>query len=138
MANKKELILRSGFTYRELLAMKNNFYAMGRWYRLERKSIPESEPKDLTAYILVTAENASSFIFIFFIINAMQATYLRYEHNDIKHPAVALAIFLVTLPLFIYFDSKYHHLKVLTIIKLIILNYRIKMKTCIRKFSFKH
>ncbi|BCG09030.1 hypothetical protein [Buttiauxella agrestis] len=123
--NKKELILSSGFTYRELLTMKNNFHAMRKWYRLERKPIPESEPTDLIGHILLTANDASAFIFIFFIINATQAIYLRYEHHDFKHPAVAFAIFLVILPVIIYFNNN-QHLKPLILVKLIFLHYKCK------------
>lgn len=110
--------------------MKNNFHAMRRWYRLERKPIPESEPKDFMGHILLTADDASAFIFIFFIINVIQAIYLRYEHHDVKHPAVAFVIFLVILPFIIYFNNN-QHLKTLTLVKLIFLNYKVKMSLSI-------
>lgn len=136
--NKKQLILNSGFTYRELLSMKNNFHAMRKWYRLERKPIPESEPGNFQKHIVVTADNASGSTIIISIISIIQGVYLRFENHDIKSPVVAFVIYLMMFLILIYFHKQDLGLNMTTIVKLIIFHYRIKMKTCIHKFSFKN
>ncbi|MEW7314608.1 hypothetical protein AB1E22_18230 [Buttiauxella gaviniae] len=135
--NTKEIILNSGFSYQELLTMKNNFHAMRKWYRLEKKPVPATEPESFQKYIVTTAESASCCTLIISIISLIQAIYLRLEHHDIKSLAVALVIYLIMFFIIIYSQKNSTGLKMVTIVKLIALHYKIKMKTCISKFSLK-
>jgi|GEM_PF-3426310 len=135
--NIKKIILNSGFTYREILSMKNNFHAMRKWYRLERKPIPETEPENFQEYIVVTADRASSCTMIISMISIIQAIYLWLENHDLKSPVMALIIYLMMLFIIIYCEKDKLDLKMNAIIKLIALHYKLKMKTCISRFSNK-
>jgi len=128
MAHKKILILSSGFTNRELLAMKNNFYAMRRWYRLERKPIPESEPKDLTEYILSIANRTFFTPFITIIIGFIQTTGIYFMYHSIGSTMLMLFISLFALFCGIHITEKSENIKLITTPKLFMLHISIKLE----------
>lgn len=135
MANKKDLILRSGFTNRELLAMKNNFYAMRRWYRLERKPIPESEPKDLTEYILSIANRSFFTPFIIFIIGFIQTTGIYFMYHSIGSTMLMVFISLFALFCGMHITAKSENTKLITTSKLFALHISIKLEQVKKYFK---
>lgn len=128
----RDLILSSGLTMKELLLMKGNFRA----FRKQNydPDEPMIEGEDLKAYILDIADSSSwvSIVFWFTIVSTVGQYYVR---NDLKSACV---IFFICLPWFVYSiykESKDVNLKMTTIIKMVILHYRIKAKKIMRKFN---
>lgn len=135
--NTKEIILNSGFSYQELLTMKNNFHAMRKWYRLEKKPVPATEPENFQKYILSTAEISSSCTLVLLVITLVQTIILHNDHHDLRHPALG---FIISLLIFMYiiYDNKIKlNLSIITILRLITLHYRIKIITCVNRLLFK-
>lgn len=126
--NIKKIILNNGFTYRELLTMKNNFHAMRKWYRLERKSIPESEPKDFIKYILLIAIRSCFTPFVSFIIGCLLTMGIILMYGDIRSTLLMFSISLFSTLYAIHIAAKSESLNIVTTVKLIKLHTIIKLK----------
>lgn len=135
--NTKEIILNSGFSYQELLTMKNNFHAMRKWYRLEKKPIPATEPDNFKKYILSTAKISSSCTLVLLVTTLIQIITLYNEYHDLKHSLVVFMISLLIFTFIIYDNKRKLNLSMITILRLITLHYRVKIRTCINRLLFK-
>lgn len=122
MANKKDLILSSGFTYKELLMIKGYFQYIRRHYYKPHE--PMTEDENLKEVILIMARLCFWSPFNFLILCPL-LTYSAVMLTD--NISIIVPIFITTASGFIIGiqdNAKIFNVRYLTIIKLMILRVR--------------
>ncbi len=122
--NKKKMILSSGFSYKELLIMKRNFQNIRKKYYDADDPIPEDE--GLKEYILIISQivfkDTTRMLFISALFSLLTCIF-----NNILGGVVMFFLSLIIVIFIIIKCGKIFNLRMIAIIKLIILHYRIKI-----------